>query len=170
MARGTRFNVGGQVNTKSLLLSRSRRQCPYKLRHSGRVITHAKSSKSTTEEEESDEPKITLKGLSQLIAMGLGSPLSGDLKEINLNDPKRTVVFELDANNFEDADGNPISQGKVRVSRACGCVQRFETGLDSHKTHGKITHKNKTSTVTRVTSQARTTRKTQRVFLTRFCR
>ncbi|XRB16304.1 hypothetical protein RI054_12g61470 [Pseudoscourfieldia marina] len=46
--------------------------------------------------------------------MGLGSPLSGDLKEINLNDPKRTVVFELDANNFEDADGNPISQGKYR--------------------------------------------------------
>lgn len=131
---------------------------------------NAKSSKSTTEEEESDEPKITLKGLSQLIAMGLGSPLSGDLKEINLNDPKRTVVFELDANNFEDADGNPISQGKVRFSRARGCVQRFETGMDSHKTHGKITHKNKTSTVTRVTSQARTTRKTQRVFLTRFCR
>lgn len=159
VARSTRFHVGGQV---------SRRQRPVKFRHV-RVITHAKSSsKSTTEgtEEESDEPKITLKGLSQLISMGLGSPLSGDLKEINLNDPKRTVVFELDANNFEDADGNPISQGKVRVSRACGCVQRFETGMDSHKTHGKITHKNKTSTVTRVTSQARTTRKTQRVFLT----
>jgi len=76
---------------------------------------NAKSSKSTTEEgSKDDEPKITLKGLSQLIAMGLGSPLSGDLKEINLNDPKRTVVFELDANNFEDADGNPISQGKYR--------------------------------------------------------
>ena len=157
VARGTRV---GQV---------SRRQCPLKLRLSRGHCSfrvHAKSSKSTTEEEESDEPKITLKGLSQLIAMGLGSPLSGDLKEINLNDPKRTVVFELDANNFEDADGNPISQGKVRFSRACGCVQRFETGMDSHKTHGKITHKNKTSTVTRVTSQARTTRKTQRVFLT----
>ena len=132
---------------------------------------NAKSTTEGTEEgSKDDEPKITLKGLSQLIAMGLGSPLSGDLKEINLNDPKRTVVFELDANNFEDADGNPISQGKVRFSRACGCVQRFETGMDSHKTHGKITHKNKTSTVTRVTSQARTTRKTQRVFLTRFCR
>ena len=167
VARGTprRLNHVGHFSHQNFTSRRSRGS------RSSLPRVNAKSSKSTTEEgSKDDEPKITLKGLSQLIAMGLGSPLSGDLKEINLNDPKRTVVFELDANNFEDADGNPISQGKVRVSRACGCVQRFETGMDSHKTRGKITHKNKTSTVTRVTSQARTTRKTQRVFLTRFCR
>jgi len=47
-------------------------------------------------------------GLQQLIQMGLGT-IAGDIKEINLKDPKRTVVMELEANNFEDADGNPIS-------------------------------------------------------------
>ena len=71
----------------------------------GRVVTR---------DSDGDEPKLTWKGFLQLLAMGAGSPLSGELKEINLKDPKRTVVFELDANNFEDADGNPISQGKYR--------------------------------------------------------
>ena len=40
--------------------------------------------------------------------MGLGT-ISGDITEINLDDPTRTVVMELEANNFEDKDGNPLA-------------------------------------------------------------
>lgn len=58
--------------------------------------------------EEEDEPKINMAGLSQLIKMGLGT-ISGDITEINLDDPTRTVVMELEANNFEDKDGNPLA-------------------------------------------------------------
>eukprot|EP00465_Bigelowiella_longifila_P003539 CAMPEP_0185251666 /NCGR_PEP_ID=MMETSP1359-20130426/1015_1 /TAXON_ID=552665 /ORGANISM="Bigelowiella longifila, Strain CCMP242" /LENGTH=78 /DNA_ID=CAMNT_0027833643 /DNA_START=428 /DNA_END=664 /DNA_ORIENTATION=- len=39
--------------------------------------------------------------------------MAGDIKEINLKDPKRTVVLELEANNFEDENGQPLS-GKYR--------------------------------------------------------
>ena len=39
--------------------------------------------------------------------MGLGTR-SGDITEINLDDPTRTVVMELEANNFEDKDLNPL--------------------------------------------------------------
>jgi hypothetical protein len=51
---------------------------------------------------------IDFTGLKQLISMGLGT-IAGDITEINLDDPTRTVVMELEANNFEDADGNPLS-------------------------------------------------------------
>merc|ERR1711907_410954 len=60
------------------------------------------------EGEGKEEKKISASGLSQLVKMGMGA-ISGDITEINLNDPKRTVVMELEANNFEDEDGNPIS-------------------------------------------------------------
>ena len=53
------------------------------------------------------EAGIDFKGLKQLISMGLGT-ISGDITEINLKDPTRTVVMELEANNFEDKDGNPL--------------------------------------------------------------
>ena len=43
---------------------------------------------------------IDMKGLGQLVKMGMGA-ISGDITEINLDDPKRTVVMELEANNFE---------------------------------------------------------------------
>ena len=46
--------------------------------------------------------------LKQLVSMGLGT-ISGDITEINLDDPTRTVVMELEANNFEDKDGNPLA-------------------------------------------------------------
>ena len=59
-------------------------------------------------EEGEEEERISASGLSQLIKMGMGA-ISGDITEINLKDPKRTVVMELEANNFEDEEGNPIS-------------------------------------------------------------
>ena len=103
-------------------------------------------------EDDDDEAKINMRGLTQLIKMGLGT-ISGDITEINLyvtiraretrslpfggvaccpgrwrvltissddasficfcdpyrDDPTRTVVMELEANNFEDADGKPLN-------------------------------------------------------------
>eukprot|EP00467_Chlorarachnion_reptans_P024909 CAMPEP_0114510046 /NCGR_PEP_ID=MMETSP0109-20121206/13563_1 /TAXON_ID=29199 /ORGANISM="Chlorarachnion reptans, Strain CCCM449" /LENGTH=135 /DNA_ID=CAMNT_0001689297 /DNA_START=92 /DNA_END=496 /DNA_ORIENTATION=+ len=59
-----------------------------------------------------NDRKPTWAGVRQLVSMGMGT-MAGDIKEINLKDPKRTVVLELEANNFEDADGNPLS-GKYR--------------------------------------------------------
>ena len=60
-----------------------------------------------SEDGEGTDGRISQLGLSQLIKMGLGT-VAGDIKEINLKDPKRTVVLELEANNFEDSEGNPI--------------------------------------------------------------
>jgi|TARA_B110000977_G_scaffold187666_1_gene255045 hypothetical protein len=54
------------------------------------------------------ETGIDFTGLKQLISMGLGT-VAGDITEINLDDPVRTVVMELEANNFEDAEGNPLN-------------------------------------------------------------
>ena len=55
-----------------------------------------------------EEDGIDFTGLKQLVSMGLGT-ISGDITEINLDDPTRTVVMELEANQFEDADGNPLA-------------------------------------------------------------
>ena len=57
------------------------------------------------------KPKgLTAKGMSQLIKMGLGA-VSGDITEINFDkeNAARAVVMELEANNLEDAEGNPLS-------------------------------------------------------------
>jgi hypothetical protein len=37
--------------------------------------------------------------------------ISGDITEINWNDPQRTVVMELEANNLEDENGD-VKKGK----------------------------------------------------------
>jgi len=60
---------------------------------------------------------ITFEGLSQLITMGAGAPMLGDLKKVNLNKPEAeggaALQFELEANNFEDENGN-LKSGKYR--------------------------------------------------------
>jgi hypothetical protein len=68
--------------------------------------------------EGADEQKMSWSGLGQLVKMGLGT-VSGDITEINLDDPLRTVVMELEANNFEDAEGNPLNfiDNEARVER-----------------------------------------------------
>lgn len=60
------------------------------------VALAAKKSPGKASKDEEDEAKIDFKGLKQLISMGLGT-MSGDITEINLKDPKRTVVMELGA-------------------------------------------------------------------------
>ena len=63
----------------------------------------------SNEVDENGKPKgMTGKGLSQLVKMGLGA-ISGDITEINFDDPGRAVVMELEANNFADEKGKPLS-------------------------------------------------------------
>eukprot|EP00239_Pterosperma_sp_CCMP1384_P004547 CAMPEP_0197847270 /NCGR_PEP_ID=MMETSP1438-20131217/5680_1 /TAXON_ID=1461541 /ORGANISM="Pterosperma sp., Strain CCMP1384" /LENGTH=157 /DNA_ID=CAMNT_0043459143 /DNA_START=50 /DNA_END=523 /DNA_ORIENTATION=+ len=78
-------------------------------RASWRCQASDETKEESQEKVEKEEPKITMKGLGQLIKMGLGT-VSGDITEVNLDDPTRTVVMELEANNFEDKDGNPLYQ------------------------------------------------------------
>ena len=61
------------------------------------------------DEGEGEGAGIDFKGLKQLISMGLGT-ISGDITEINFDkeNASRAVVMELEANNFEDAEGNPL--------------------------------------------------------------
>ena len=72
-----------------------------------------------TADGEAAEEGISLKGLGQLVKMGLGT-ISGDITEINLDDPKRTVVMELEANNFE-VRGGPLERGAARAVHFAKC-------------------------------------------------
>lgn len=49
----------------------------------------------------------------------------GELKEINLDDPARTVVLELEANNFEDAEGNPLALKSMNNEVSSLCIMLF---------------------------------------------
>jgi hypothetical protein len=76
-------------------------------RHSRRVAARGarvvvRAAKKKQEATEEDEAKIDFRGLKQLISMGLGT-ISGDITEINLDDPKRTVVMELGASHRSPA-------------------------------------------------------------------
>ena len=65
----------------------------------------------SNELDEKGNPKgMTGKGMSQLVKMGLGA-ISGDITEINFDkeNASRAVVMELEANNLEDSEGNPLS-------------------------------------------------------------
>ena len=62
----------------------------------GGVVVARAAKESTEGDDDDDEPGIDFRGLKQLVSMGLGT-LSGDITEINLDDPKRTVVMELGA-------------------------------------------------------------------------
>ena len=63
------------------------------------------------------EAKISFEGLAQLITMGAGAPMLGELKKVNFNKSEgeggAALQFELEANNFEDEKGN-IKQGAYR--------------------------------------------------------
>ena len=70
-----------------------------------------KDEQLSNELDEEGNPKgMTAKGMSQLVKMGLGA-ISGDITEINFDkeNASRAVVMELEANNLEDSEGNPLS-------------------------------------------------------------
>jgi len=77
-----------------------------------------------TKDESAKEQNIGLTGLKQLVGMGLGT-MVGELKEINLDDPARTVVLELEANNFEDAEGNPLALKSMNNEVSSLCMMLF---------------------------------------------
>ena len=68
------------------------------------------------EEPEKEGPKISLDGLMQVMAMGAGAPMLGDLKKTNFKKPEAeagaALQFELEANNFDlDARGEYFDSG-----------------------------------------------------------
>ena len=95
------FAISAQTLTARPVALRARSAAPRAPR-AVRIVTAAAKKDAPKE-----EAGIDFKGLKQLISMGLGT-ISGDITEVNLKDPTRTVVMELEANNFEDKDGNPL--------------------------------------------------------------
>ena len=75
------------------------------------------ADESDKDETPAKKEGITFEGLSQLITMGAGAPMLGDLKKTNFNKPEAeggaALQFELEANNFEDEKGN-LKSGKYR--------------------------------------------------------
>jgi len=64
------------------------------------------------------EKKLSLDGLMQVMAMGAGAPMLGDLRKVNLNKPEAeggaALQFELEANNFNlDDRGSYFDDGWV---------------------------------------------------------
>ena len=66
---------------------------------------------------EKKNPGLDLAGLVQLVGMGAGAPMLGDLKKVNFGKSEAeggaALQFELEANNFEDEKGN-IKSGAYR--------------------------------------------------------
>ena len=78
--------------------------------------------KSTSDDAPDAKPKevkkgIDFSGLAQLVTMGAGAPMLGDLKKVNFGKSEAeggaALQFELEANNFEDEKGN-IKSGAYR--------------------------------------------------------
>jgi hypothetical protein len=76
-------------------------------------------------EKKKDEKKISLDGLMQVMAMGAGAPMLGDLKKTNFDKPEAeggaALQFELEANNFDlDARGTYFEDGYVEEAGDSG--------------------------------------------------
>ena len=101
---------------RSFALSRSgfeRRRRRTMIQSPGAFLKNWKKEEEqlSNELDEKGNPKgMTGKGMSQLVKMGLGA-ISGDITEINFDkeNASRAVVMELEANNLEDSEGNPLS-------------------------------------------------------------
>lgn len=70
------------------------------------------------EKPEKEGPKITLDGLMQVMSMGAGAPMLGDLKKTNFKKPEAeggaALQFELEANNFDlNTRGKYFDSGNV---------------------------------------------------------
>mmetsp|Transcript_21560 Transcript_21560/g.69603 ORF Transcript_21560/g.69603 Transcript_21560/m.69603 type:complete len:155 (+) Transcript_21560:1773-2237(+) len=98
-----------------------------------RVTTHTTRRvmvvmKAGKDEGEKKVFSIDFSGLAQLMAMGAGAPMLGDLKKTNFDKPEAeggaALQFELEANNFFDKKGD-IQKGKYFDS---GWVDDGESG------------------------------------------
>eukprot|EP00325_Prymnesiales_sp_UTEX-LB-985_P000623 CAMPEP_0174698248 /NCGR_PEP_ID=MMETSP1094-20130205/3879_1 /TAXON_ID=156173 /ORGANISM="Chrysochromulina brevifilum, Strain UTEX LB 985" /LENGTH=118 /DNA_ID=CAMNT_0015895377 /DNA_START=183 /DNA_END=539 /DNA_ORIENTATION=- len=78
---------------------------------------------NSKDEPQKEKPKITMDGLFQVMSMGAGAPMLGDLKKTNFDKPESeggaALQFELEANNFDlDARGTYFDDGYVEASSA----------------------------------------------------
>lgn len=69
--------------------------------------------KASNDAKDTEKPKMTFSKLVQLITMGAGAPMLGEFKEI---DEQGRMIFELEANNLVDSEGNSI-QTKAKYFR-----------------------------------------------------
>lgn len=83
-------------------LARSPAALPHTLERSRVLAVARKGGNDVDQDASEDKPKMSLGGLFQLITMGAGAPSLGEFKEWD----GTKAMFELEANNFADADGN----------------------------------------------------------------
>jgi hypothetical protein len=83
-------------------------------RHALRSTCHRyQYMKASDAPKDAKKPQMTLGKLAQLMAMGAGAPMLGEFKEI---DADGKMIFELEANNLVDSEGNSI-QTKAKYFR-----------------------------------------------------
>lgn len=83
-------------------------------RHAQRSTRHQyQYMKVSDAPKEDKKPQMTFGKLVQLISMGAGAPMLGEFKEI---DADGKMIFELEANNLVDSEGNSI-QTKAKYFR-----------------------------------------------------
>ena len=101
----------------SIVVSSSALQLPHVTAHAGLAAVRAPASCMSAQKDpkKKDDKQIGLSGLFQVMGMGAGAPMLGDLKEVNFkNDGKPDLMFELEANNFNlDDRGTYFDDGYV---------------------------------------------------------
>lgn len=63
------------------------------------------SAPKVESDDEKKKNKFSISGLVQLVMMGAGAPMLGEYKE---TDESGRMLFELEANNFADSEGNSL--------------------------------------------------------------
>merc|ERR1719379_290283 len=89
-------------------------------------------------EPEKEKPKITLDGLFQVMSMGAGAPMLGDLKKTNFEKPESeggaALQFELEANNFDlNTRGKYFDNGSTGTSTTYDNPGFFENLMSGGK-------------------------------------
>ena len=85
-----------------------------------------------------EEKKLTLDGLMQVMAMGAGAPMLGDLKKTNFEKPESeggaALQFELEANNFDlNTRGTYFDNGSTGTSTTYDNPGFFENLMSGGK-------------------------------------
>ena len=88
--------------------------------------------------EPKEEKKLTLDGFMQVMAMGAGAPMLGDLKKTNFEKPESeggaALQFELEANNFDlNTRGTYFDNGSTGTSTTYDNPGFFENLMSGGK-------------------------------------
>ena len=68
-------------------------------------------------EPEKEKPKITLDGLLQVMSMGAGAPMLGDLKKTNFKKPEAEAGAAVEAALEPDSESKPPAAGKTKAKK-----------------------------------------------------